>query len=56
MFLIFSREAWRCVWGNSYLGSIQRSGDHFRSHPVWGSYQGLSLGDIFADLSTESKV
>lgn len=54
MFLSFSREAWR--WGNSYLGSIQRSGDHFRSHPVWGSYQGLSLGDIFADLSTESKV
>lgn len=55
MFLSFSREAWRW-WGNNYLGSIQRSGDHFRSHPVWGSYQGLSLGDIFADLSTESKV
>lgn len=40
----------------SYLSRIQRPGDHLRSHPVGGSYQGLPLRDIFADLSTESKV
>lgn len=41
---------------NSYLSRIQGPGDHFRSHPVGGSNQGLPFRDVFADLSTESKV
>lgn len=41
---------------NGYLGCIQRPGDHFRSHPVGSSHQGLPLRDVFADLSTESKI
>lgn len=41
---------------SGYLGRIQRPGDHFRSHPVGCSHQGLPLRDIFADLSTESEV
>ena len=41
---------------SGYLSCIQRPGDHFRSHPVRGSHQGLPLRDIFADLCTEPKV
>lgn len=34
---------------------IQRPGDHFWSHPIRGSHQGLHPRDIFADLCRTQK-
>lgn len=39
-----------------YLRSVGNPGDHFGSHPVGSTHQGLPLRYVFTDLGTEAEI